>query len=201
MHIHLRLLSARSSFFASKFLRSWRCSASSVYIARTDLPRRFLRRYALWLYGSSEYATFDPSLTAPKLLLELSDLHIAASIVGDESFANDVTHAMILHLVRRSNEIPLPELQTNAKGSTGRKLMADWVVWSMEVPDVELKKNLEEVQDADFGYAVAKAMLRKTCKEWEGDLLPPYIASPCLYHTHLQLGSVGCSVARDETKS
>jgi hypothetical protein len=157
VHIHLRLFSSESTFFASEISRCGGSSASGIYIARTDLRRRYLRRYALWLYGSTDYAIFDPSLTAPELLLELSGLHIAAGTLQDASFENDVMDAMILHLVRRSDEM-LPEcflgklLQSNVKASTGRKLMADWAAWSMGVSEDELKKLLEQAQDADFGF-------------------------------------------------
>jgi hypothetical protein len=68
-----------------------------------------LRRYALWLYGSRDYATSDPSLTAPEFLLELSDLYIAAGMLQDEEFANRVMNAMILHLIQRSDKMPLKD--------------------------------------------------------------------------------------------
>jgi len=158
-----------------------------------------VKRYALWLYGSSEYATFDPSLTASELFLGLSNLHIAAGILQDEHFGDDVADAMVSHLVNWSHEMLLENfliefLQTNAKGSAGRKLIADWMMWSDVVSDVNCKNLVQQIQDADFCYAVAKAVLRKTCKEWEGDLVPPYVASPCFYHTHSDVARAGCGV-------
>lgn len=110
--------------------------------------------------------------------------------------------AMIAHLIQRFDQMLLEDfladfLRINAKGSTGRKLIADWMVWSMVVSDVKPKKLLQQIQDADFCYAVAKAVLRKTCKEWEGDLVPPYVVSSCFYHTHTEAERAGCSVLRD----
>jgi hypothetical protein len=165
------------------------------------MPRRNLRRYALWLYGSCDFATFDPSLTAPELFLELSELHNAAGMLQDESFGNEVMDAMVAHLITRYDQMLLEDfltefVRTNAKGTTGRKLIADWIVWSMVVSDVRPKDLLQRVQDADFCYAVAKAVLRKTCREWEGECVPPYTVSPCFYHVHSQADRAGCRVER-----
>jgi hypothetical protein len=207
IHFHRKILVENSQFFASELSRCKRSGTSGVIILRTNLPRRFSRRYALWLYGSRDYATLDPSLTAPEFLLELRDLHIAAGMLQDKEFANRVMNAMILHLIQRSDKVPLKDflstfLQTNMKGSAGRKLMADWIVWSAGELDVRSMSNLQQLQDAHFFYAVARAGLRKTRKEWEGDLMPPYVLSLCLYHTHLNVGRSGCNVLKEtEMKS
>jgi hypothetical protein len=88
------------------------------------------------------------------------------------------------------------------KGSAGRKLMADWIVWPAGELDIRSMSILQQLQDSDFCYAVARAGLRMTRKEWEGDLMPPYVLSPCLYHTHLNVGRIGCNVLKEtETKS
>jgi len=190
--IHRSLLCGKSSFFADQSLCSKQQTASGSSAIRTSLPRRSLKRYKLWLYGSNDYAMFDPSLTTPELLLELSDLHIAAEMLQDQGFANEVMDVMVSHLIRRSDEM-LPQeflarfLQTTARDSIGRKLIVDWIAWSMPVSYNEVKKLLKQVQDADFAYAVAKAVLRKTCKEWEGELVPPYVVSPSLYHIHFEI--------------
>lgn len=109
--------------------------------------------------------------------------------------------AMIAHLVTRFDEMLLEDflaefLQMNTKGSMGRKLIADWIVWSMVVSDIKPKDLLRPIEDAGFCYAVAKAVLRKTCREWDGDLVPPYVVSSCFYHTHSQADRAGCSVER-----
>lgn len=108
---------------------------------------------------------------------------------------------MITHLIARFDEMLLENflaefLQTNAKGSMGRKLITDWIVWSMVVSDIKPKDLLRPIKDADFGYAVAKAVLRKTCREWDGDMVPPYVVSSCFYHVHAQANRAGCSVER-----
>jgi hypothetical protein len=136
------------------------------------------------------------------LFLELSNLHAAAGILQDESFANDMMDAMITHLVKRSDEMLLDDflvkfLQANAKGSAGRKLIADWMAWSNVVPDAKFGVLLQKVQDADLGYALPKAVLRKTGKEWERDFVPPYVMSTCFYHTHSEAVGLSCSVKRE----
>lgn len=197
--IHRKLLCRKSLFFADESLCSKQQTASGMSVIRTSLPRRSLKRYKLWLHGSGDFAMFDPSLTAPELLLELSDLHIAAEMLQDQGFANEVMDVMVSHLTRRSDEM-LPQeflarfLQTNARDSTGRKLIVDWIAWSMPVSDSEVKKLLKQVQDANFAYAVAKAVLRKTCREWEGNFVPPYMVSPDLYHAHSEAGRTCCKI-------
>jgi hypothetical protein len=200
--IQRRLLVDKSSLFTRQLTHCKRHIASGLRVLQINLPRRSLKRYVLWLYGSSEYATFDPSLTAAELFLGLNNLHIAAGILQDEDFGNDMMDAMITHLVGRSNEMPLEDflvefLQTNVKGSAGRKLIADWVVWSNLAPDLKFEGFLREIQDTDFCYAVAKAVLRKTVKEWEGDFVPPHMVSPCFYHTPSDAPKLGCSAKRE----
>lgn len=188
-------------------MRCRRQVTSGIHVLRVNLPRRSLKRYALWLYGNGDFAIFDPSLSAPESFLELSDLYIVAERLQDEGFANDLMNAMIVHLVQHCEEMRLQDfltefLQSNGKGSMGRKLIADWLVSSMVVSDAKPKDLLRQIQDADFCYAVAKAVLRKTCREWEGDLTPPYIVSPCFYHAHAYSNQARCGTkveARVET--
>jgi hypothetical protein len=200
--IDRKLLVNKSSLFTRHLLHCKRRTASCVRVLQIDLPHRSIKRYALWLCDSSDYATFDPSLTASERFLELSNLHIAAGILQDERFGNDVTDAMISHLVGCSHKMVLEDflvefLQTNAKGSTGRKLIADWTAWSNDVAsDAKSKSLLQQIQDADFCYAVAKAVWRKTFKEWDGDLVPPYMVSPCFYHTHSDVTRPSCCVRK-----
>jgi hypothetical protein len=161
------------------------------------LPRRTLKRYALWLYRSEDFATFDPSLTAPEIFLELSDLHVASAALQDEIFGNEVIDLMITHLIGRYEEMLLEDflgefLRSNAKGSTGRKLVVDWITWSTFFSDVKPKALLHQIQDADFCYALAKGVLKKMSMALEGDLAPKYLVSPCFYHVHSQVGRAGC---------
>lgn len=62
----------------------------------------------------------------------------------------------------------------------------------MVVSDVKPKDLLRQVADTDFCYAVAKAVLRKTGREWEGETLPPYLTSSCFYHAHTDSDRAGC---------
>ena len=139
--IDCKLLANNSSLFTRQLLHCKRRTASGVWVLRVDLPRRSVKRYALWLCGSNDYATFDPSLTSSGLFLELSNLHIAAGILQDERFGNDMMGAMIAHLVGLSHEMLVEDfvvefLQTNGEASIGRKLIADWVAWSNVVSDI-----------------------------------------------------------------
>jgi hypothetical protein len=200
--VQRELLNDNFSFFARQLFHFKRRTASGLCVLQTNLPRRSLKRYALWLCGSSEYATFDPSLTAPELFLRLSNLHITAGILRDDAFGNDLMGAMLTHLFKRSDEMLLGnflvrDLQTNAKGSAAHKLIADWVVWSNEVSEAKLMSLFQRVQDRDLCYEVAKAVLRKTGKEWEGNFLPPYLVSPCLYHTHPTAVNLSYSAKRE----
>lgn len=200
--VHRKLLIDRSSLFTRQLTHRKRHIASGLRVLQINLPRRSLKRYALWLCGSCEYATFDPSLTAPELFLELSNLRIAAGILQDDVFGNYIVDAMIAHLVGCSQDMLLEDffvefLQTNAKGSAGRKLIADWVVvWSNAASDVKFKSLLHQSYDANFCYAVARAALRKTGKEWESDFVPPYAVSSCSYHNHSVAARLGCSAKR-----
>ena len=190
VRIHRQLVLNNSKFLASELLHCKRQVASSIHVLRVDsLPRRFLKRYALWLYASDDFATFDPSLSAPEFFLELNDLYNTAATLQDEGFANDIMDAMIVHLVQRCDEMRLEDflnefLQSNKKGSMSRKLIADWMVSSMVVSDVKPKDLLRQVADTDFCYAVAKAVLRKKS--------PPYLVSPCFYHAHENSDRAGC---------
>ena len=65
------------------------------------------------------------------------------------------------------------------------------------VPDAKFGVLLQKVQDADFCYALPKAVLRKTGKEWERDFVPPYVMSTCFYHTHSEAVGLSCSVKRE----
>lgn len=107
VRIHRRLLLDDSAFFAQELRHCIRQFTSGIHILRTRLPRRTLRRYALWLYGSSDYAIFDPSLNALELFLELSDLRKAAGALQDEGFGNDVMSTMITHLITHFDKMLL----------------------------------------------------------------------------------------------
>jgi hypothetical protein len=156
-----------------------------------------LKRYALWLYRSEDFATFDPSLTAPEVFLELSDLHVAAAALQDENFGNKVIDVMITHLTCRYQEMLLEDflaefLRTNVKGSTGRKLIVDWITWSTFYSDVKPKALVKQIQDDSFCRALAKGVFKKMSMVLEGGLAPKYLVSPCFYHVHSQVGRAGC---------
>jgi hypothetical protein len=156
-----------------------------------------LKRYALWLYGSGDFATFDPSLTAPEIFLELSDLHVASAALQDEIFGNEVIDLMITHLTSRYQEMLLEDflaefLRTNAKGSKGRKLIVDWITWSTFFSDVKPKALIKQIQDASFCRALAKGVFKKMSMVLEGDPVPKYLVSPCAYHVHSQVDRAGC---------
>jgi hypothetical protein len=161
------------------------------------LPRRTLKRYALWLYRSEDFATFDPSLTAPEIFLELSDLHVASAVLQDETFGNEVIDLMIAHLTGRYQEMLLEDflaefLRTNVKGSTGRKLIVDWITWSTFFSDVKPKALIKQIQDDSFCRALAKGVFKKMSMVLEGEPAPKYLVSPCFYHVHSQVGRAGC---------
>jgi hypothetical protein len=165
-----------------------------------------LRRYALWLYGSGDFATFDPSLTAPEVFLELSDLHVASAVLQDETFGNEVIDMMITHLTGRYQEMLLEDflaefLRTNVKGSTGRKLIVDWITWSTFFSDVKPKALIKQIEDASFCRALAKGVFKKMSMVLEGESAPKYLVSPCFYHIHSQVDRGGCGEEiRDETE-
>jgi hypothetical protein len=157
-----------------------------------------LRRYALWLYGSGDFATFDSSLTAPELFLELSDLHVAAAVLQDENFGNEVIDLMIAHLTSRYQEMLLEDflaefLRTNPRGSKGRKLVVDWITWSTFFSDVKPEALLQQIQDADFCHALAKGGLKKMAMVLDGIPAPKYSVSTCFYHVHSQADRAGCN--------
>jgi hypothetical protein len=156
-----------------------------------------LRRYALWLYGSGDFATFDSSLTASELFLELSDLHVAAGVLQDETFGNEIIDMMTTHLTGRYQEMLLEDflaefLRINVKGSTGRKLIMDWITWSTFYSDVKPKASIKQIQDDSFCRALAKGVLKKMSMALEGDPAPKYLVSPCFYHLHSQADKAGC---------
>jgi hypothetical protein len=194
------LLSDNSTFFANELLHSKRQIAAGILLLRTDLLRRTLRRYALWLYGSGDFATFDPSLTTPEIFLELSNLHVASAALQDEIFGNEVIDLMI------TQEMLLEDflaefLRTNAKGSKGRKLIVGWITWSTFFSDVKPKALLKQIQDASFCRDLAKGVFRKMSMVLEGEAAPKYLVSPCFYHIHSQVDRGGCGEEiKDETE-
>jgi hypothetical protein len=156
-----------------------------------------LKRYALWLYRSEDFATFDTSLTAPEIFLEFSDLHVASAVLQDETFGNEVIDLMITHLTGRYQEMLLEDflaefLRTNVEGSTGRKLIVDWITWSTFFSDVKPKALLKQIQDASFCRALAKGVFKKMSMILEGEPAPTYLVSPCFYHVHSQVDRAEC---------
>lgn len=156
-----------------------------------------MHRYALWLYGSPEYINFDPSLTAPEVFLELSDLHAHAAKLQDEAFENDLMDDTISHLIERFDEMLLEDflaefLRTNPAGSAGRKLVAGWLVWSIVASDVNPEALLQKNQDSSFYCDVVKALLKKKERERESGLMPPYVVSKCFYHNHVHTSKASC---------
>ena len=104
--------------------------------------------------------------------------------------------AMIRQLVDRSYGMLLESflvkfMQTSAKSSMCHKLIADWVLFSNAVSDGRFESLCRQIQDAEFCYAVAKAVSRKTGREWEGSFVPPYMVSSCFYHIRLDTAKRG----------
>jgi hypothetical protein len=104
---------------------------------------------------------------------------------------------MITHITSRYQEMLLEDflaefLRTNVKGSTGRKLIVDWITWSTFFSDVKPKALIKQIQDDSFCRALAKGVFKKMSMVLEGEPAPKYLVSPCFYHVHSQVGRAEC---------